>query len=261
MSTEIDHREGPRWSRRVRGLRAAARGAVATFGSALLSNALTRDLLNSALRKGGCVETAWYPRLFDRFRPSKPFLWVCSFRGRDIIIPVLPRYRQSWQVVYWMHWHEKHLVWLWDLFLQYYPSPVFLDVGANFGVHTFRLAAAGASCFAIEPQNECLSYLQLVTALNGWNVTTEQCAFAEKAGVVVLHRARETSMSSLLEGWVERRDEPASQEEVPSTTLDAFCLAHCCVPDLIKVDVEGAEERVVAGAGECMRSGRATWVI
>ena len=40
-----------------------------------------------------------------------------------------------------------------------------------------------------------------------------------------------------------------------------FCQEHRCVPDLIKVDVEGAQERVIAGADACLTSHRATWVI
>jgi len=178
-----------------------------------------------------------------------------------MILPVLPRYPQSWLVAFSMHWHEKHVVWLWDAFLNQHPSPVFVDVGANFGLHTFRLAAAGATCFAIEPQSECVSYIRLVSALNGWRIATKRTAVADKQGMVVLHRAKGTFTSSLLEGWVERWDEPASPEEVPCTTLDAFCREYECVPDLIKCDVEGAEAQVIAGASECVASRRATWVI
>jgi len=222
VSTGVARTECPISSWLLRSLRTAARGATGRFGCAVLSNAFTRDLLNSVLRKHGCVQTAWYPRFFDQFRPSKPFLWVCSFQGREIVLPVLPPYRQSWLVAFSRHWHERHLVRLWDLFLQYYSSPVFLDVGANFGLHTSRLAAAGATCFAIEPQEECVSYLSLVPALNGWQVTTAQTAIADKPGTVILHRAEGTFTSSLLEDWVPRWDQPASKEQVPCTTLDAF---------------------------------------
>jgi FkbM family methyltransferase len=42
-----------------------------------------------------------------------------------------------------------------------------------------------------------------------------------------------------------------SWQQVPTTTVDALCDTFQCVPDLVKIDVEGAEHRVLLGSTQC----------
>jgi FkbM family methyltransferase len=242
-------------------IRRKARALCSSVGSVLLDVPVARRLLNSALCARGCVSSRWFPRFFDSSNSARSFLWRCEFRGRKILIPVVPAFPQSWSIAYSMHWHEPHLVRLWDAYLQLRPNPVFFDVGANYGIHTYRLLAGGAKCYAFEPQGACTQFLDTVARLNGWDVNIQQCVLGSEEGYAVLYRSRGTLTSSTLPGWVSRWDDPDGEQTVPRTTLDAFCESSRQCPDLIKIDVEGAESSVIAGASRCLLNSQPTLVI
>ena len=118
-----------------------------------------------------------------------------------------------------------------------------LDVGANIGSYTVLASAhAGARSISIEPNPVTFSYLERNIKANqiGEKVTTYNIALGAAKG--------ETGFIDTLdvEDHVAREDENASLI-VPVETLDAVLAAHT-VPDLIKIDVEGYETQVVAGA-------------
>jgi hypothetical protein len=53
----------------------------------------------------------------------------------------------------------------------------------------------------------------------------------------------------------------AGEEVVRRTTMDAFCDSVGLYPDLVKVDVEGAEASVIAGAIRCFEVAKPTLVV
>src|SRR5262249_40284913 len=54
----------------------------------------------------------------------------------------------------------------------------------------------------------------------------------------------------------ERLARPAICHEAASVTLDQFCSERNITPDVIKIDVEGAEVRVLLGAGNVLARSR-----
>jgi FkbM family methyltransferase len=222
---------------------------------------VTRWLLNSAFRSRGCIASIWYPRFFDGSRPHGDFLWRCKFRDKDILLPVVPTFPQSWLIAYSMHRHEPHLVRFWDTYLRLRPNPVFFDVGANYGIHTYRLLACGSKCVAFEPQQTCIRYLETVARLNGWNVDIEECVLGSAEGSALFYRSKGTFTSSTVQGWVNHWDTVIGEEVVRRNTLDAFCESAGLYPDLVKIDVEGAEASVIAGAARCLQVSKPTLVV
>jgi hypothetical protein len=51
------------------------------------------------------------------------------------------------------------------------------------------------------------------------------------------------------------------EEVVRRNTLDAFCESAGLYPDLVKIDVEGAEASVIAGAARCLQVSKPTLVV
>lgn len=139
-----------------------------------------------------------------------------------------------------------------SLFLK--PGDVVVDVGANVGTHTVALAkAVGASgaVLAFEPQRFVHQVLCANVALNAltWVRTYHAALGRTPGGVVVpdIDYAAPGNFGGLALGdWREG-------ETVPRLTLDGFGLARCA---LLKVDVEGMEADVLAGAAELLSRAR-----
>lgn len=129
------------------------------------------------------------------------------------------------------------------------PGMVLLDVGANIGIYS--LAAAQQTCdrasiFAFEPEPSVMAMLRDNIQLNGYrSIIPIDKALADKRQVLKLnvdkanfgkHSLVVTSSADL-------------QIEIQAMTVDEFVREHNLARvDLIKLDVEGAEGMVFAGA-------------
>jgi FkbM family methyltransferase len=135
------------------------------------------------------------------------------------------------------------------------PGGDMIDVGAHVGM--YALAAARAlrgrgRVLAFEPNPAARRQLEANVALNGYdNVLVSDAAVAAAAGDALLHvpATSDPSFSSLGGG----RFAEAEPVRVPTTTLDAEVAARGLAPAFVKVDVEGAELGVLAGAEETLR--------
>lgn len=145
------------------------------------------------------------------------------------------------------------------------PDPVILDVGANIGVTAVvfaRKAGAGGRVHAFEPQRVMFHMLAGNIALNSLDNT--HChhqavgASVGSARIPCLDYRRQAGFGS-----VELNREVQSDafqqalggrfEEVPMVSIDSMNLPRV---DLIKLDVEGMEADVLAGAQRTLREQR-----
>ncbi|MBA2348885.1 MAG: FkbM family methyltransferase [Solirubrobacterales bacterium] len=130
------------------------------------------------------------------------------------------------------------------------PGGSFLDIGANIGA-TSLLAAVlvgpEGSVTALDPQRECVAAVRANAARNGFrHVQAVEAAVSAEDGeaeVIVVADALWTRLASVGEHPLEAR-----RDRVRAVSVDG--LLECReipVPDVVKVDVEGAELDVVAG--------------
>lgn len=113
------------------------------------------------------------------------------------------------------------------------PPRVAVDVGGHVGLWSFNLAPAFQQVHAFEPvamMREC--FLRNVEA---HNVTLHEVALGAERGAVSMH----TTEHSTGDSWV------SGQGDIPMFALDDLALVEV---DFIKIDVEGYEAAVVAGA-------------
>jgi len=127
------------------------------------------------------------------------------------------------------------------------PHWTVLDVGANQGAHTVALAKVAKRVHAFEPQRILHQILCANVALNALtNVHTHHAAVGRTLGTVhvpVLDYTRPDNFGALALGHTD------SGEAVPLVTIDSLDL--CC--QFIKIDVEGMEGEVIAGAEKTLR--------
>lgn len=149
--------------------------------------------------------------------------------------------------------------WLLDQFQQGAPG-VFVDVGANIGWYSLQAARSEhvQRVVAIEPDVGNYRLLQANIARNGMEARIDPvaCAAGSKAGVARLHQYKACNLGrhSLL------ADHGHGGSLVPVLTvdelLDKLDLADATIA-AVKIDVEGYEPWVLAGASATLRRTRA----
>lgn len=132
---------------------------------------------------------------------------------------------------------------------------MFIDIGANMGYYTALLSKNFETILAFEPHPGNLEILRLMVATGRLrNVVVRNQAVSDMDGFtrLYIHRKR-------VEHSIERSGEGGESLVVRTVRLDSFVTD---IIDLIKVDVEGAELKVVKGAERSMAEGRILrWVI
>jgi FkbM family methyltransferase len=139
------------------------------------------------------------------------------------------------------------------------PGNVVWDIGSNLGL--FSLAASVSAgplghVIAVEPDTAIVSLLRRSVAANHGTspVDVLPVAVADKVGVSQFHVARRNRATSYLDGFGTRQAGGVrATVMVPTVTLD-WLAAQFPAPDIIKIDVEGAELQVLDGGKEVLRN-------
>ncbi|MEI7446632.1 MAG: FkbM family methyltransferase, partial [Burkholderiales bacterium] len=137
------------------------------------------------------------------------------------------------------------------------PGDLAVDVGAHVGDRVDAFLSLGCRVVAVEPQP---ALRPLLRALYGRrdDVTLVEAAVGETEGTLELwlNLPNPTVATGSAEFVASARGAPGWQGQrwarrttVPQTTLDALVAAHGR-PAFVKIDVEGFEDRVLAGLGE-----------
>jgi len=142
------------------------------------------------------------------------------------------------------------------------PGQTVYDVGANIGFFTIlcsRLVGPQGRVYAFEPIPENLAALRHNVKLNDLsNVTIVEKALSSSTGTAEMFVSPWSAFHSLnVEGATKQDDHGRQVGEitVQTVTLDEFVQGEGVrAPDLVKIDVEGAELIVVAGMRETLRS-------
>jgi FkbM family methyltransferase len=148
-------------------------------------------------------------------------------------------------------WSEAELSLLFQVLK---PGDVVVDAGANVGTHTVafakRVTASGA-VIAFEPQRLTFQLLCANVALNALvNVTCVNAAVGDARGQVripALDPGVANNFGAL------RSDGHEHGDLIDTARIDDLKLARC---NLIKIDVEGMEARVLAGARQTIAAHR-----
>jgi FkbM family methyltransferase len=144
------------------------------------------------------------------------------------------------------------------------PGQTVWDIGANIGLFTiaaaFRVRAAG-KVLALEPDTWLVQLLRRSAAVQppaSGEITIVPAAVASEVSLrnfSIASRARATNALSGFGG--SQMGGVAERQKVVCVSLD-WLLAQTSAPDLVKIDVEGAELEVLNGARDLLSSVRPT---
>lgn len=138
------------------------------------------------------------------------------------------------------------------------PARAAIDAGANRGVWTHQLAALCPRVYAFEPNPKMFAILD---AARPANAVVRQIALSDRAGVASLNvprsaRGFSNQHASLESNW--SGAQAFGMVEVVTARIDDLDLEPC---GFIKIDVEGHEAAVVAGAAALIARDRPTMLI
>lgn len=150
------------------------------------------------------------------------------------------------------------------------PGQCFVDIGANHGYFSLlaaSLVGAGGQVVAFEPNPRVFQQLQTHVRLNGFTdrVRLETCALADQpeegARLYVSQVETNSGLSSLTPNEHTLALGGLSEEATVPVTVNTFdrwlaasgLLTTRAVIDVMKIDVEGAEARVLAGMSDTLR--------
>jgi FkbM family methyltransferase len=154
----------------------------------------------------------------------------------------------------WQLWafgyYEQHFAELFSYLVG--PGDRCVDVGANVGVHTVRLArlvGAGGEVIAIEPDPDVVARANRNIALNGLaNVRVVNAAASEQPGEMRLYRPGPRDTNRARASLLQHPYLTGIETMVPVVTVDDVCAGGAV--SLMKIDVEGHEAAVVRGAAD-----------
>lgn len=145
------------------------------------------------------------------------------------------------------------------------PAVIF-DVGARFGdvSSVFHQSGGGFRIHAFEPDPRNVARLQ---ERFGEEITINEVAVAERSGNETLFYLPEKSQShfsSLVGNTLNRGEtgEAVLSRSVKAISLDDYVAEHGIEEvDFLKIDVEGAENRVLKGASNILQGRRVAWIL
>jgi FkbM family methyltransferase len=135
------------------------------------------------------------------------------------------------------------------------PNPVIFDIGAYIGEVTsiYKNIFPQSVIYCFEPFPD--SFQKLKKLCTDSSIAAYQIAMSDKQGTAVLNINTDLSCNSLFprpdDGfrYYAKDSQNTRQIEVDTTTLDNFCeKTKISTIDILKIDVEGAETKVLKGA-------------
>jgi FkbM family methyltransferase len=129
-----------------------------------------------------------------------------------------------------------------------FRGSICFDVGAHAGMYSLLFSARAKWVFAFEPFPRNLAWLVRTLSINhAANVQVVPWALSGLTGPTRFSAGEHNS---------EGRLDPAGEHAVFAMTCDMFCAYQRVRPDVMKIDVEGAEAEVLRGASETLKEAK-----
>lgn len=216
-----------------------------------------RSITKSSLSLVGLLEPARSARRWlaeQRFRRyyRQCDLYNVQIHGREIVFSTKDRYSGRWFFPrYEGQIHEPKTTELLARLSQ--EAENIIDVGANLGWFTCIAASiSDGTVHAFELDKDNLRRLNTNVSLNELqNVKVDHAAVTDSEGHISYWK--KPGSPDVGYGFARGREGGRERIQVDATTLDRYTEDHCQSVELIKIDVEGAAQRVLEGGQQTIR--------
>jgi len=184
--------------------------------------------------------------------------WSVNFAGRRLVLPLSREFADAWLAAIGFHGYDSDVHALYEALVRGpRPPRVVFDVGASYGLHALRFLVHGARVIAFEPNPECHRWFRAWCAANNVPYELEPVAVGDRSDRVVLAFPEgRTYLGSIIPDVRAQWRGPVRTLTAQQVALDDVVAARGLVPDLVKIDTEGAEVAVLRGAVDLLRTSR-----
>lgn len=140
------------------------------------------------------------------------------------------------------------------LFLK--ENNVFFDIGANVGLHSYYVSKniPSVDIYSFEPLPENAEYIRQTIKANSFTkINLIECAVSSKSGETYFETNTDNSRGNITNS--------PKDLKVKLISLDDFTQNKNVYPDVLKIDVEGAEGEVLEGARKLIASHKPIFII
>jgi FkbM family methyltransferase len=256
--------------RLIRAVRPAPRKDLERVARWLVSRRAPRWCINGAYNRLSLARKKTFYTLFAKMFRAQPQdiaagEWRVDIAGRRATLPLDGRDTWlEWDLAVSMLGHETEIKRTYLDLLRVQRPSLFLDIGANYGLHSLFFLLHGVPTVSFEPNPTCHGYFRKLIDRNRVRGDLRPLALgAEEGWAEICFPEDETwlgSSSPAVKAQLIARHGPVTAIRVPQTTLDAFVKQDGRRPGLIKIDTEGNEAAVLEGGCDTLRDAR-PWVI
>jgi FkbM family methyltransferase len=213
-----------------------------------------------------------HPRLHSQYNglfrntnePAEPGEWLVDFGDATIKLPIrADQLWLDWDCALALSGHEPNVKRTYLALLQSRERPkLFVDIGANYGLHSLIFLCNGVHTVSFEPNPGCNEYFRMACSLNRVHPQLHAAVGEAPGETRIAFPERHTWLGSSDPIVIERL---RSQHELKTITveqvsIDSFVAKTAACPDLIKIDTEGTELAILRGARTTLQTCR-PWLI
>lgn len=135
---------------------------------------------------------------------------------------------------------------------------IVFDMGAHIGLCALPLSKVinkEGVCYAFEPSTINLKYLQMHIEINDIKnvVIVPKLVGGEKTDDAIFYETDKVSGMNAICDIIKKTDDVYICKKKQQTTIDDFVRENNCIPEVIKIDVEGAEMDVLRGGENTLK--------
>ncbi len=158
--------------------------------------------------------------------------------------------------------HDPEMLYITKLLKQ---KRTFIDIGSNVGIFSYYFSSIFENIKSFEPTKEVTEKL---SSLNKKNITIFNCALSDSCReqeffIPIMNLSMKRKLTLYSHGSLENRDNIINKSKiekrlVQTNTLDSYSFQNV---DLIKIDVEGHESKVIQGSLNTIKNNKPLLII
>ncbi|OAB80063.1 FkbM family methyltransferase [Cochleicola gelatinilyticus] len=195
--------------------------------------------------------------IIKKYKGSKD--WALPIKELDLKYSTLDSYSWSWFYPRYTNGKIHEPVATKIFINEIHPESTVLDIGAHLGYFTCiagKLASKGkVHAFEVDPK--CIQLINKNIAINSLNsITVHNVGVSDREEIVRIQKLEKPNP-----GLIINSKSTANFIEISSITIDDFLSQHKLTPNFIKIDVEGAEEKVLRGMENTLKQKHLTLLL